>query len=49
MDIRFFPSDASEQGEIDINKHFALVFSMDEEAKTILIEDSEHYNKIYQS
>lgn len=31
-----------------INKHFVLVFSIDEKTKTVVIEDYEHHDKIYQ-
>ena len=34
---------------VHINKHFVLVFSIDEKAKTVIIEDYEHHDKIYQS
>ncbi|MBU1198288.1 MAG: hypothetical protein KKF46_05210 [Nanoarchaeota archaeon] len=32
---------------IHIDKHFVLVFSINEETKTIILEDYEHHDKIY--
>lgn len=32
---------------VHIDKHFVLVFSIDEESKTITLEDYDHHDKIY--
>ena len=32
---------------VHINKHFVLVFSIDEENKKVILEDYEHHDKIY--
>ncbi len=32
---------------VHIDKHFVLVFSVDEEAKTVTLEDYDHHDNIY--
>lgn len=32
---------------VHIDKHFVLVFSIDEESKTITLEDYDHHDKIF--
>lgn len=32
---------------VHIDKHFVLVFSIDEEAKTVTLEDYDHHDNIY--
>ncbi|MPN41000.1 hypothetical protein SDC9_188540 [bioreactor metagenome] len=32
---------------VHIDKYFLLVFSIDEESKTVTLEDYDHHNKIY--
>lgn len=32
---------------VHINRHFVLVFSVDEENKTVILEDYEHHDKAY--
>lgn len=32
---------------VHIDKHFVLSFSIDEETKTVILEDYEHHNNIY--
>ncbi|MCK4364513.1 MAG: hypothetical protein KAW45_00515 [Thermoplasmatales archaeon] len=32
---------------VHIDKHFVLTFSIDEETKTVVLEDYEHHDKIY--
>ena len=32
---------------IHIDRHFVLTFSIDEDAKTIILEDYDHHKKIY--
>ena len=32
---------------VHIDKHFVLVFSIDEETKTVILEDYDHHNYIY--
>lgn len=32
---------------VHINKHFVLTFSIDEDTKTVILEDYEHHEKIY--
>lgn len=32
---------------VHIDKHFILTFSIDEDAKTIILEDYDHHKKIY--
>ncbi len=32
---------------IHIDKHFVLIFSIDETSKTVILEDYDHHDKIY--
>jgi YafQ family addiction module toxin component len=32
---------------VHIDRHFVLTFSIDEESKTVILEDYEHYDRIY--
>jgi YafQ family addiction module toxin component len=32
---------------VHIDKHFVLVFSIDEESKTVILEDYDHHDDIY--
>ena len=32
---------------VHIDKHFVLIFSVDEEAKTVMIEDYDHHDRVY--
>ncbi len=32
---------------VHIDKHFVLTFSMDEDTRTIILEDYDHHKKIY--
>ncbi len=32
---------------VHIDRHFVLTFSIDEETKTVILEDYEHHKKIY--
>lgn len=32
---------------VHIDKHFVLIFSIDEKSKIVIIEDYEHHDKIY--
>lgn len=32
---------------VHIDKHFVLTYSIDEETKTVILEDYEHHKKIY--
>ena len=32
---------------VHIDKHFVLVFSVDEESKTVILEDYDHHDNIY--
>jgi YafQ family addiction module toxin component len=32
---------------VHIDKHFVLVFSVDEESKTVILEDYDHHDTIY--
>ncbi len=32
---------------VHIDRHFVLTFSIDEEAKTVILEDYEHHDRIY--
>ena len=32
---------------VHIDKHFVLIFSIDEKSRTVIIEDYEHHKKIY--
>jgi len=32
---------------VHIDKHFVLTFSIDEETKTVILEDYDHHDKIY--
>lgn len=32
---------------VHIDRHFVLTFSIDEETKTVILEDFEHHKKIY--
>ncbi len=34
---------------VHIDKHFVLTFSVDEKNKTVILEDYEHHDKIYES
>lgn len=33
--------------EVHIDKHFVLTFSVDEDAKTVMLEDYQHHDKIF--
>ncbi len=37
----------NEWKRVHIDKHFVLAFSIDEEAKTVILEDYDHHDKIY--
>jgi len=32
---------------VHIDRHFVLTFSIDEDTKTVILEDYDHHNKIY--
>lgn len=34
-------------GEVHVNTHFVLVYSIDNDAKTVIIEDYDHHDKIF--
>ncbi len=34
---------------VHIDKHFVLVFSIDEKSKTVILEDHEHHDKVYKT
>ncbi len=40
-------SELDSKKRVHIDKHFALVFSIDEESKTVTLEDYDHHDKIY--